>query len=335
MKRVIALLFLSLIPIFVLAQRTEGTANAHLSGRNLVGTLPRPTYNAQLEGTVVVQVKVDQYGNVTEAIPGVEGTTVTDSGLWNVARNAAMKVHFNAKADAPVVQTGTITYTFFAPSESRDDTITYTSESSGNNSDENSLKFMGVPIDGPKEQMYDALMAKGFEKESFYDYMTGVFNGEDVKLYLSTNHGIVDRIKVVYPYCNEANDTRVKYNTLLSRFNRNAKYVCVNPRVEVPLDEKIYWKLDANSKYYDAIYFFLRPEINANEWVAEFKQEYQKRNHKPLEGLSYEEMEEALFSLPMRVSAAISGIVWFTMVNIHQININYVNLNNRPHGEDL
>ena len=92
--------------------RTQGNANAHLSGRSVVGSLPRPSYNAQLEGTVVVQVKVDQYGNVTEAVPGAEGTTVTDKGLWNAARNAAMKAHFNTKADAPVVQTGTITYIF-------------------------------------------------------------------------------------------------------------------------------------------------------------------------------------------------------------------------------
>ncbi len=92
--------------------RTEGNANAHLSGRSVVGSLPKPSYNAQIEGTVVVQVKVDQYGNVTEAVPGVEGTTVTDKGLWNAARNAAMKAHFNTKADAPVVQMGTITYKF-------------------------------------------------------------------------------------------------------------------------------------------------------------------------------------------------------------------------------
>ena len=92
--------------------RTEGNANAHLQGRNVVGSLPKPSYNAQLEGTVVVQVKVDQYGTVTEAVPGVEGTTVTDKGLWNAARNAAMKAHFNTKADAPVIQTGTITYIF-------------------------------------------------------------------------------------------------------------------------------------------------------------------------------------------------------------------------------
>ena len=92
--------------------KTAGSANAHLKGRNVVGTLPRPTYNAQLEGIVVVQIKVDQYGNVTEAVPGVEGTTVTNTALWNAARAAAMKAHFNMSADAPVLQTGTITYKF-------------------------------------------------------------------------------------------------------------------------------------------------------------------------------------------------------------------------------
>ena len=92
--------------------RTEGAANAHLKGRNVIGTISKPVYNAQLEGTVVVQIKVNQYGEVTEAIPGVEGTTVTDKGLWNAARSAAMKTKFNVSADAPVVQMGTITYKF-------------------------------------------------------------------------------------------------------------------------------------------------------------------------------------------------------------------------------
>ncbi len=92
--------------------KTEGTANAHLKGRSVVGSLPKPTYGIQAEGTVVVQIKVDKYGDVMEAIPGAEGTTVTNKELWNAARNAAMKAHFNMKADAPDLQTGTITYIF-------------------------------------------------------------------------------------------------------------------------------------------------------------------------------------------------------------------------------
>ena len=61
---------------------------------------------------MVVQVKVDQYGTVTEAIAGAEGTTVTDKNLWAAARSAALKAHFNMDANAPAMQTGTITYIF-------------------------------------------------------------------------------------------------------------------------------------------------------------------------------------------------------------------------------
>ena len=90
--------------------RLKGTANAHLQGRSLIGSLPKPKYNAQIEGTVVVQIKVDQYGNVIEAVPGAAGTTVTDKVLWNAARSAAMGAHFNTGTEA--VQMGTITYIF-------------------------------------------------------------------------------------------------------------------------------------------------------------------------------------------------------------------------------
>ena len=92
--------------------KTEGHANAHVKGRTVMGTLHKPDYDFQKEGIVVVQIKVDQYGNVTEAIPGAEGTTVTDKNLWTAARNAAMKTSFNQSANAPALQTGTITYIF-------------------------------------------------------------------------------------------------------------------------------------------------------------------------------------------------------------------------------
>lgn len=93
-------------------RRTDGTPNAKLKGRTVIGGLPRPSYEVQKEGTVVVQIKVDQYGNVKEAVPGAEGTTVTDKTLWNAARKAAMETHFNMSAEAPVLQQGTITYRF-------------------------------------------------------------------------------------------------------------------------------------------------------------------------------------------------------------------------------
>lgn len=92
--------------------KTEGTANAHVKGRNVLGGLPRPSYSVQESGTVVVKITVDQYGKVVTAIPGAQGTTVSSKDLWNEARKAAMKAKFNMDADAPAETEGTITYKF-------------------------------------------------------------------------------------------------------------------------------------------------------------------------------------------------------------------------------
>ena len=94
------------------AGRTDSKPNAHVRGRNTVGNLPRPVYNVQESGTVVVTIWVDNYGNVVKAVPGGDGTTVTDKTLWAAARKAAMETHFNMNADAPAMQEGTITYIF-------------------------------------------------------------------------------------------------------------------------------------------------------------------------------------------------------------------------------
>ena len=94
------------------AGRTDGKPNAHVQGRNTVGNLPRPVYNVQESGTVVVDIWVDNYGNVVRAVPGGDGTTVLDKTLHAAARSAAMETHFNMSADAPAMQQGTITYYF-------------------------------------------------------------------------------------------------------------------------------------------------------------------------------------------------------------------------------
>ena len=91
---------------------TSGEPNAKLAGRSVNGTLPRPSYPVQASGKVVVSIWVDNYGTVQKAVPGSEGTTVTDKMLWQAARKAALGAHFNMSADAPPMQEGTITYIF-------------------------------------------------------------------------------------------------------------------------------------------------------------------------------------------------------------------------------
>lgn len=91
---------------------TDGRPNAHLKGRKVEGNLPRPEYTEQDQGWVVVDIWVDQYGTVQKAVPGGDGTTVSNKNLWAAARKAAMETHFNMNADAPALQEGTITYIF-------------------------------------------------------------------------------------------------------------------------------------------------------------------------------------------------------------------------------
>ena len=78
----------------------------------MLGALPNPVYSVQNSGIVVVRIKVDQYGKVLEAVPGIQGTTVTDKTLWEAAKKAALESRFNMSSSAPPVQEGTITYKF-------------------------------------------------------------------------------------------------------------------------------------------------------------------------------------------------------------------------------
>jgi len=82
-----------------------------LSGRNLVGKLPLPTYSLNEEGTVVVSITVDKDGNVTKATPGFRGSTTLNKTLLDAAEKAARQTKFDRKPDA-IEQTGTITYIF-------------------------------------------------------------------------------------------------------------------------------------------------------------------------------------------------------------------------------
>lgn len=82
-----------------------------LKGRN-PKFLPKPEYNLQLSGIVVVEVTVDQYGNVVKSNPGIKGSTTLDATLLNAAQKAALKAKFDVKHNAPAYQKGTITYHF-------------------------------------------------------------------------------------------------------------------------------------------------------------------------------------------------------------------------------
>jgi len=83
-----------------------------LTGRSLVGSLPKPDYNIQEEGIVVVKIKVDRNGYVVGAEYSLKGSTTQDSRLINAAIKAAKRAKFNKDPEASAFVYGTITYHF-------------------------------------------------------------------------------------------------------------------------------------------------------------------------------------------------------------------------------
>lgn len=88
-----------------------GNMDYSLSGRN-PESLPKPEYNYQVEGKVVVEITVDKYGNVTKAVSGVKGSTTLNENLLKAAKKAALNAKFDRDPTAPAYQKGTITYYF-------------------------------------------------------------------------------------------------------------------------------------------------------------------------------------------------------------------------------
>lgn len=81
-----------------------------LGGRSYL-SLPKPEYNSQAEGVVVVEITVDKDGKVISANPGYKGSTTLNVNLMQLAREAALNARFEPLPGTQV-QKGTITYRF-------------------------------------------------------------------------------------------------------------------------------------------------------------------------------------------------------------------------------
>lgn len=90
-----------------------GVGEFNLGGRSLRGEgLPRPAYSVQEEGRIVVDIRVDPQGNVTNADISPKGTNIDNISMRKSALEAARKAKFNAISDSNNSQLGTITYRY-------------------------------------------------------------------------------------------------------------------------------------------------------------------------------------------------------------------------------
>lgn len=117
------------------------------------------------------------------------------------------------------------------------------------------IKFLGIPIDGTEAQFVAKLRSKGFSYNSLYESYKGQFNGKDVDVYIHTNHNLVDRVYVAFPYTTEES-IRVEFNRLLSQFKNNSKYMDLNMNEEIPGGDDISYEITVNKKRYQASFSY-------------------------------------------------------------------------------
>ncbi len=87
---------------------SSGGNSWSLNGRDLKGSLYKPSYNSNEEGKVVVSIRVNESGNVIDTSIAA-GTTIADANLRKAAMDAAKKTKFSSGNNIAI---GTITYNF-------------------------------------------------------------------------------------------------------------------------------------------------------------------------------------------------------------------------------
>lgn len=85
------------------------------------------------------------------------------------------------------------------------------------------ITFLGVPVDGTKSDIINALTSKGFAYDMDEDGMFGEFMGESAFVHLSENKaGKVCRLMVYFHTKESAKENIEVYNKLINRFNADS-----------------------------------------------------------------------------------------------------------------
>lgn len=162
------------------------------------------------------------------------------------------------------------------------------------------IKFLGIPVDGSKKDFEHALILKGFKKGDG-DYFVGKFNGYNSLISIQEYKNKVWRVGVIRLTDNgegfSQSEIIPQYNNLFNQLLGNSKYFILGGK-EISQKENISYKMIVENETYQTT-FALESEYKVN---------------------------------------SITNIVWFRIMRVTNqfaIILCYENLNNSSKGEDL
>lgn len=204
-------------------------------------------------------------------------------------------------------------------------------------------RFLGIPVDGFKKDMIKKLEAKGYEYNSYNDYLTGEFNGKDVHIHIVTNNNKVCRIMVAETVTQDETQIKINFNRLCSQFKNNKRYISFSDDQSIPEDEDIAYNMNVNNKQYEALFYQMFDPARVDtlalrtELIEELSKQFTKEQI-----LSYDEnvqKAEMEFNGKKGLEWINKMPVWFMIDKVlygeYRIFLFYDNEYNRAHGEDL
>ena len=139
----------------------------------------------------------------------------------------------------------------------------------------NTIKFLGIPVDGTKKEMISKLQAKGYEYDAYSDDLFGEFNGTNAVIFVQTVNNRVWRIGIADADMNsdEAN-IKIRYNRLFEQLSNNGKYEVADGST-LEENENISYEMSVHKKRYDAAFAFKDKSIHGLVWYS-IMEEYGK-----------------------------------------------------------
>lgn len=117
------------------------------------------------------------------------------------------------------------------------------------------IRFLGIPVDGPKSEMIEKIKAKGFTYHITEDYFTGYYYGYPVYVFVQLENRVVNRI-IVYdiPQCNQK-EIKKRFNELCTKFDRDKRYRSLSDSiVKIRQNEDILKEMRLHQKQYRGLY---------------------------------------------------------------------------------
>ena len=130
---------------------------------------------------------------------------------------------------------------------------------------QNTIKFLGIPIEGTKKEMISKLQAKGYEYDSYNDCLTGEFNGRNVEIHVQTVNNQVWRIAIIDASPSNETNIKIRYNILFEQFSNNGKYISVGEG-ELTDNDDISYEMNVNKKRFEAVFKPIDKSINGLVW---------------------------------------------------------------------